>query len=99
MAVALDSSFFNTLPDLKEVEKEEAEIAWLVYDLNKIRNSQRYSLEKTTVVYTRFADSLNAITQPKVGNLSQFMGLLQSKVDEKLELAPINKTIEFPPGK
>ncbi len=99
MAVALDSSFFNTLPDFKEVEKEEAEIAWLVYDLNKTENSQRYSLKKTTVVYTKFSDSMNAITRPKAGNLSQFMGLLQSKVDEKLESAPINKTIELPPGK
>ncbi len=99
MAVALDSSFFNTLPDLEEVEKEKAEIAWMVYDLNNTKNNQRYSLNKTTVVYTRFTESLNAITRPKAGNLSQFMGLLQSKVDEKLESAPINRTIELSPGK
>ena len=33
MAVALNKSFFNTLPVLDEVDKADADIAWLVYDL------------------------------------------------------------------
>lgn len=32
-AVALDAGFFATLPNLKEVSPQEAEIAWFIYDL------------------------------------------------------------------
>jgi hypothetical protein len=32
-AVAVDRSFFNTLPAITEVDKNEAEMAWLIYDL------------------------------------------------------------------
>lgn len=96
MAVALDSSFFNTLPDLEEVSKSEAEVAWLVFDLVPNKTASRYTLKRTKVVYTKFTEALNTITRPKVGNIQDFMKLLQEKVDEKLESPPINKTIENP---
>jgi len=95
MAVALDSPFFDTLPDLKEVEKDKADMAWLVYDLMPTAN-QSFELQKTKVVYTEFSEALNTITRPKVGKIEKFMDLLQSKVDEKLENPPENKTIDSP---
>ena len=97
IAVALDKSFFDTLPQLKEVDKSEAEVAWLVYDLDLTDNS-RYTLKRTKVVYTKFAESLNAITRPRVGCIKKFMNLLQEKVDEKLESSPTNKIIDSPIG-
>ncbi len=36
MAVALNKSFFNTLPSLKTVSKSKADIAWFIYDLELI---------------------------------------------------------------
>jgi hypothetical protein len=33
IAVALNESFFATLPLLKQVPKRDADIAWLIYDL------------------------------------------------------------------
>ena len=96
MAVALDSAFYNTLPDLTEVPKSEAEVAWLVYDLVPDANATRYQLTRTKVVYTKFSEALNAITRPKVGRIEDFMNLLQSKVDEKQELPPRNKIVENP---
>jgi len=33
IAVALNKSFFATLPSLKQVSKRDADIAWLIYDL------------------------------------------------------------------
>ena len=96
MAVALDSAFYNTLPDLTEVPKSEAEVAWLVYDLVLDANATRYQLTRTKVVYTKFSEALNAITRPKVGRIEDFMRLIQSKVDEKQELPPRNKIIENP---
>lgn len=96
MAVALDSSFYDTLPDFGETSKSEAEVAWLVYDLVLDATTTRYNLKRTKVVYTKFSDALNAITRPKVGRIADFMKLLQSKVDEKQELPPTNRTIENP---
>ncbi len=96
MAVALDSHFFNTLPELEEVEKSHAEVAWFVYDLIPADNSTRYSLSRNKVVYTKFSESLNVITRPKIGNVENFMKILQTKVDEKLESPPINVILDTP---
>jgi hypothetical protein len=94
MAVALDSSFFQTLPVLKEVEKEEADVAWIVYDLTI--HDTAYQLVKTKTVYTKFSEALNTISRPKVGEIDNFLKVLQSKVDEKLESPPLNQTIATP---
>ena len=87
MAVALDNSFYSTLPPLEETSKSEAEVAWLVYDLVPDAGATRHNLVRTKVVYTRFSDALNAITRPKIGRIENFMKLLQSKVDEKTEIS------------
>ena len=97
MAVALDLAFFETLPPLERVSKEDADMSWLIYDLVD-RESQAFELQKIETVYTKFSDALNTITRPKVGNIENFMKMLQSKVDEKLENPPDNKTIESPFG-
>jgi hypothetical protein len=97
MAVALDLAFFETLPALERVSKEDADMSWLIYDLVD-REGQAFELQKIETVYTRFSDALNTITRPKVGKIENFMKILQSKVDEKLENPPENKTIESPFG-
>ena len=94
MAVVLDSTFFHTLPELREVNKEDADIAWLVYDLVPVASDSRYSLRQIKTIYTQFADALNAITQPKAGNVEVFLKTLQAKVDEKLESPPANRPID-----
>jgi hypothetical protein len=93
MAVALDSPFFHTLPPLEEVPREVADVAWLIYDL--VPDAQgTYSLTKTRTVYTRFSEALHSITRPNIGKVDDFLRILQSKVDEKLESAPENRTLE-----
>lgn len=94
-AVALDQGFFNTLPVLKEVPKEEAEIAWIIYDLDLNADTNLFSLSRKKVVYTRFDDSLAQITRSEAGNVDDFLSLLQEKLDEKLNgSAPTNQTID-----
>ncbi len=94
IAVALNKSFFETLPALKRVEKEKADIAWLVYDLKL--ESGKLQLEKIDTVYTEFQASLITITQPVPGKLEDFIKILQEKLDEQLENPPKNETIEKP---
>ncbi len=84
MAVALDSSFFETLPKLQEVKQNEAEMAWIVYDLGLCADRSRYQLRRTNVIYTKFYDALSRITKPKGGSVENFVKILQEKVDKKL---------------
>ncbi|NJK91721.1 MAG: hypothetical protein HC904_07795 [Blastochloris sp.] len=96
MAVALDAPFFQTLPKLNEVDRKEADMAWMIYDLAGSDAGDSLSLRKVRTVYTKFSEALSRITRPKVGSVDDFMKVLQSKVDEKMESAPINRTMESP---
>ncbi|MFQ5585691.1 MAG: NotI family restriction endonuclease [Thermodesulfobacteriota bacterium] len=100
IAVAINKGFFDTLPSLERVERDSAEIIWLIYDLapqlNRHNSMERYKLTKIETVYTRFQPALKMLTRPKPGNVNAFMKLLQEKVDEKLESPPVNKTIDNP---
>ena len=95
-AVALDKHFFATLPKLDEVKRSEGEIAWLVYDLVPDSSTSRYALTHLKTVYTRFADSLRQITVAKPGKIADFVKVLQSKLDEKLDngTPPTNISLE-----
>jgi len=97
-AVALNKSFFDTLPRLTKAPKGKAEIAWLIYDLEltTIDGQQRYKLTKIDEVFTEFAPALLSITTPVPGKMDDFVKLLQERLDERLETPPTNKTIERP---
>lgn len=100
IAVALNKSFFATLPSLKQVSKSDADIAWLIYELELIKGKGRrpgkYSLKKVDEVFTEFQPALLSITTPSPGEAGDFIKLLQEKLDEQLETPPVNKTIERP---
>ena len=84
-AVALDSHFFATLPELTEVPVRKAEMAWLVYDLIPDRATHTNRLVRTRIVYTSFEAALVTITKSEPGNIDEFIAVLQDKLDEKLE--------------
>lgn len=95
-AVALNKAFFDTLPKLDQVSKKKADVAWFVYDLIFDAITKRYELTKVDEVFTRFDDALRQITTTKAGPMQTFMTHLQNKLDEQLESAPTNQTIEKP---
>ena len=93
----MNKGFFNTLPKLPEVRKEDADIAWLIYDLKPPKNQgEHYELFRERTIYTRFEPALNQITKSRPGKMEDFVRHLQEKVDEKLETPPTNRTIENP---
>ena len=99
-AVALNKSFFETLPTLHEVPKERADIAWLIYDLKPpTKPGNHYELFREKVVYTKFDAALKQITKSRPGKMEDFLRQIQTKVDEKLENPPNNQTIEDPFGR
>lgn len=87
-AVALHKGFFATLPELPEIEVEQADIAWLVYDLQFDAANNRYQLVLDRVVYTAFEAALLRITTAPAGSVSDFMTLLQTKLDTQLGHKP-----------
>lgn len=84
-AVALNRGFFETLPKLEEVAPGKADIAWLVYDLVKDRAKNAYVLSRWKSLYTKFNESLEKITRSEAGDITEFVEVLQEKVDEKLD--------------
>ncbi|MCS6848680.1 MAG: NotI family restriction endonuclease [Candidatus Roseilinea sp.] len=94
MAVALSKAFYATLPALEPVSKGEADIAWLIYDLEP--DSGRYRLTKVSETFTKFEPALLAMTRPSPGRMEDFIRLLQERLDEQLETPPTNQTIENP---
>lgn len=97
-AVALDKTFFNTLPKLAETDKRNADMAWFIYDLqlDDKQENQRYHLKKVNEIYTKFEPALMTITNPLPGNIDDFIHILQERLDDQLETPPINKAIESP---
>src|SRR6266536_2614562 len=86
MAVAVDSQFFSMLPSMEAVDKSEAELAWLVYDLKRDPTENLRHLTLTQTVYTRFVPTLDKITRSEPGNMQDFIDLLQTKLDEVLTM-------------
>ena len=86
--VVIQQSFYNTLPPLPEVEKEQADIAWFIYDLiyDPTDNQNHLILIKT--IYTEFNQALNKVISPKVGNIENFITILQNKLEAKQSVNP-----------
>ncbi len=83
--VALHRAFYETLPKLPEVKPEEADIAWLVYELDFIEAQNRFQLVPYKTTYTQFKPALQQIITPKAGPIDEFVNELQTKLDTKLE--------------
>ncbi len=83
MAVAVDQTFFATLPGLPSVPAEQADVAWLVYDPVLNPTSGRYQLRHAETIYTQFTPALLRITSPEPGPEDDFRVLLQRKLVEQ----------------
>ena len=83
--VALQKSFFDTLPELPTVLEEQADIAWFLYDLVFDSSTKQYNLSLVETVYTSFEAALLRVTTPEPGNVEDFIHILQNRLDEHLE--------------
>lgn len=86
--VALQRSFFNTLPSLPRISQEEAEIAWFLYDLEFNKELKQNVLVLSEIVYTAFEPALLRITTPMHGDIDDFISTLQNRLDEHLDKNP-----------
>ena len=83
MAVVIDKGFFNELPELPVVPKDQADMAWLIYDMQLHPDTQRYSLSLAQTIYTQFNPALERLTVAKPGDIEVFKRQLQRKLEEQ----------------
>lgn len=81
--IALQTAFYNTLPTLPEVAKEESDFAFFLYDLTSTYQEKNLELQLSRIVYTKFASALEQIAKFEAGSISEFTQLLQKKLDAK----------------
>jgi len=81
--VALQTSFFNTLPTLPEFDKSESDFAFFLYDLFPDKRTKVLTLKLQRIVYTKFANALEQIAKFEAGSVGQFTEILQKKLDAK----------------
>lgn len=93
-AVALQASFYNTLPPLPECDKSKADFAFFLYDLVPDKKAKTLSLKLQRVVYTKFSDALKQIAKFEAGSITEFTKLLQKKLDNKLSGASEANNLE-----
>lgn len=91
--VAIQRSFFDTLPELPKTDKKNADIAWFLYDLIYDKGSKQYHLQLEDTVYTEFQAALQKVIYTNPGKMSDFLSLLQGKLDEKMTNAPETHSI------
>ena len=91
--VVIQESFYETLPILPEVDKDKADIAWFLYDLQYSDVEKQYHLVLKRTVYTEFTSALNTIIIPKPGDMNDFVANLQQKFDDKQMHTPETHTI------
>jgi hypothetical protein len=82
-AVAMQTAFYDTLPPLPEVEKSAADFAFLLYDLEPVKNEIRLELTLKKIVYTKFDAALEQTVKFEAGSLTDFTQQLQKKLDAK----------------
>jgi hypothetical protein len=79
IAVALNRSFFDTLPKLKRVSKQKADIAWLIYDVMLPPTgattplSYQMRLVRHDVVYSKWPDFLMSKHRVTTQNAATFL--------------------------
>ena len=79
-AVAVDRSFFSTLPVLPQVPADEADIAWFIYDLVLDAQTNRYKLTRSETIYTAFSTALSRITVAEAPPIEEFLDVLQRRL-------------------
>jgi hypothetical protein len=79
-AIALQKSFYETLPSLPQCDGKNADIIWLIFDLIEDQATKRLKLTLVQTVYTKFMDAMEANTARI--SIDDFQENLQRLLDE-----------------
>jgi Restriction endonuclease NotI len=81
--VVVDQPFFTALPKIRRVEgKENSEITWLVYELNRNVSGIGYSLSDPEVIFTLWDDVLTALREGEAPQQSEVLAEIAMRLPE-----------------
>ena len=81
--VVVDKPFFNALPRIRRVEgKENSEITWLVYALNRNASGVGYSLSDPDVVFTLWDDVLVALREGEAPQQREVLAEIAARIPQ-----------------
>ena len=86
--VAIQKSFFDTLPELPRTTKSKADIAWFLYDLKFDKSDGQNHLVLVDTVYTEFKSALDKVIYTEPGDVKEFVKVLAEKFEAKKKSAP-----------
>jgi hypothetical protein len=86
MAVAIDSGFFATLPTLPQIPADQADVAWLVYELQPSDDQGRYKLVHSQTVYMQSMPAFHNDLPIQSEAERDFREFLQRRLDEQQDL-------------
>jgi hypothetical protein len=94
-AVVVNRGFFEQLPALDAIREQDAEIAWMVYDLLYDKATNTYQLHLSNTLFTEFETALSRITTPKTGDIHEFTTTLEKRIKSgKLFGTPPSSPVE-----
>lgn len=86
-AVALQSYFYDTLPELPTTEPSNSDMAWLIYDLQYEAVDDRYLIRLHKTVHTKFDSVMELLAPddihwPETGSEQEFVNYLYTRMEE-----------------
>ena len=84
-AIVIDRPFYDTLPHMPQVSRRDAELCWLVYKMDDHPSLGRYKIELDIRVLTGFEEAMKKIGNPEVGEVSEFISVLDRKLSTVLD--------------
>jgi Restriction endonuclease NotI len=81
--VVVDDPFFTALPRIRRVEgKENSEITWLVYRLDRNEAGIGYSMSAPDVVFTLWDDVLTALREGEAPQQSEVLAEIEARIPQ-----------------
>jgi hypothetical protein len=81
--VVVDEPFFSALPRIRRVEgKENSEITWLFYRLNRDQSGCGYTMGDPEVVFTLWDDVLTALREGEAPQQSEVLAEIASRLTQ-----------------
>jgi len=81
--VVVDDPFFTALPRIRRVEgKENSEITWLVYQLNRNESGVGYAMSDPKVIFTLWDDVLTALREGEAPQQSEVLAEVAARIPQ-----------------
>jgi Restriction endonuclease NotI len=81
--VVVDEPFFKALPRIRRVEgRENSEITWLVYKLNRNQSGIGYSMGDPEVIFTLWDDVLTALREGEAPQQSEVLAEIAARIPQ-----------------